>query len=275
MKACRFNGHLATCLVLHSDEGFWAGEKAAEGVLKDLITNDEQLIELKGREPFRIKNFTRLIITTNMEWVVPTSYDERRFLVLDASDEHKQDHVYFAALEHERSNGGVEALLDVLQHVDCSNINLRKPPATDALFEQKLDSMHSFDRWWFEILQRGILPRTDYLGKGSGGWQEECSKDDLLKSYTEYDRHGYDAKRSGLTKLGMRLRKLVPQLKSSHVQITLPTDDNKTKQVRVPGYIFPDLARCRGEFEKIVGHTVQWDDGCKAEQQDTLFDQEA
>src|SRR4029079_7777191 len=38
----RFNSHLVSCLLLHCDEAFWAGDHAAEGKLKDLVTGDHQ-----------------------------------------------------------------------------------------------------------------------------------------------------------------------------------------------------------------------------------------
>lgn len=52
----RFNGHLLSCMLLHAEEGFWAGDKTAEGILKEMITGSHLNIELKGKEPFKIKN---------------------------------------------------------------------------------------------------------------------------------------------------------------------------------------------------------------------------
>mgnify|MGYP000856866344 CR=1 FL=1 len=48
----QFNAHLASCLFLQADEGFWAGDKQAEGRLKGLITSEYQMIELKGVDHF-------------------------------------------------------------------------------------------------------------------------------------------------------------------------------------------------------------------------------
>jgi hypothetical protein len=57
----RFNSHLADCLLLHADEAFWAGDHAAEGKLKDLVTGHDHFIEYKGKEPVRVQNFVRLL----------------------------------------------------------------------------------------------------------------------------------------------------------------------------------------------------------------------
>jgi hypothetical protein len=47
-------------------------------------------------------------------------------------------------------------LYDLLRR-DLSRANLRTPPATDALWEQKLHSMAPEELWWFEKLKDGAL----------------------------------------------------------------------------------------------------------------------
>jgi len=79
----RFNSHLTSCLLLHVDEGFWAGDHTAEGKLKDLVTGEDHLIELKGIEAFKVRNYVRLLVTGNPRWVVPAAMRERRFAVLE------------------------------------------------------------------------------------------------------------------------------------------------------------------------------------------------
>jgi Family of unknown function (DUF5906) len=70
-------------LLLHADEGFWAGDHAAEGKLKDLITGETQWIEFKGKDLIRVRNYIRLFVTGNSEWLVPAGYGERRFAIFD------------------------------------------------------------------------------------------------------------------------------------------------------------------------------------------------
>lgn len=78
-----FNAHMASCLLLQAEEAVWAGDKAAEGRLKDLVTAEIQMIEQKSIDPIRLKNFVRLLMTSNEDWVVPAGKDERRFAVFD------------------------------------------------------------------------------------------------------------------------------------------------------------------------------------------------
>ena len=97
----RFNSHLVKCLLLHCDEEFWAGDKAAEGKLKDLITGHEHLVEFKGKEPFPVQNFVRLLVSGNPDWIVPAGMEERRSAVLDVGEGRIQDKEYFAAIDTE------------------------------------------------------------------------------------------------------------------------------------------------------------------------------
>ena len=47
----QFNAHMASCLMLQADEALWAGDRAAEGRLKGLITSPIQQIEVQGGRP--------------------------------------------------------------------------------------------------------------------------------------------------------------------------------------------------------------------------------
>ena len=95
----QFNAHMASCLLLQADEAVWAGDKAAEGRLKGLITAPMQQIEAKGIDPVRLDNYVRLLMTSNEEWVVPAGKDERRFAVLDVDPRCAQQHEYFAEMD--------------------------------------------------------------------------------------------------------------------------------------------------------------------------------
>jgi hypothetical protein len=232
----RFNSHLASCLVLHADEGFWAGDRSAEGKLKDMVTGKDHWLELKGKDVFRVDNYLRLFVTGNPDWVVPAALGERRFAVFQIGEDHKEDYPYFAAIDEEMQNGGTEALLHHLLHeVDCSKVNLRQIPNTEALLMQKIASMTPEQAWWLDILRRGILPGDT---NGEGVAQRE-------RMYANYINHARDRgvpRRVSETALGMFLTNYVPTIRT-----TRPTDDEGNRpRVRV----FPSLADCREHYAK-------------------------
>jgi uncharacterized protein DUF5906 len=93
----QFNSHMASLLVLHADEAFWAGDKASVGTLRDLVSGDHHMLEYKNVDPINIKNHVRLYVSGNPDWMVPAGFKERRWAVFDIGENHVQDKPYFAA----------------------------------------------------------------------------------------------------------------------------------------------------------------------------------
>lgn len=151
----RFNSHMASTILLHSDEGFWGGDPRHIGKLKSIVTSDTQRIENKRVDSIEIRNYVRLLITTNDDWVVPTAFDERRFAVLDVGNNNQQDIEYFVEMLKQMENGGYEALLYDLLNFDLSQTNVRVIPHTAALDSQKEMSMQPIDSYWYTCLIHG------------------------------------------------------------------------------------------------------------------------
>lgn len=243
----RFNSHLVSCLLLHCDEAFWAGDHAAEGKLKDLITGDYQFIEFKGKEPIRVRNYVRLLVTGNPDWLVPAGFEERRFAVLDVGEDHMEDHPYFAAIDAEMDDGGREALLDYLLHFDLKSVDLRTIPKTAALLDQKLSSLTPEQGWWLDTLVRGELPwGIDEPGR--------CPASRLFDRYVKHaQRHG-TRRRAIETQLGFFLRKSAPG--SDKTKGTY-RDANGNDRVGTI-YVFPPLDKCREAFAQALKQKVAW-----------------
>lgn len=243
-----FNAHMASCLLLQADEGFWAGDKGAEGRLKGLITADTQMIESKGVDPIRLKNFVRVLITSNHDWVIPAGKDERRFCVLNISDAVAQNHDYFREMDEELAAGGRESLLADLLAFDLSTVNLRQIPHTGALLEQKLRSLDPLESWWLERLMAGSP-----TSKGSA-WVEEAPTEGMFDDYIAMaDKIGVKRK-SELTAFGIKMRKLVKGLGYCRPWMDLSPGVVK----RVQCYRLPPLETCRASFENELGQTIEW-----------------
>jgi Family of unknown function (DUF5906) len=255
----RFNSHLVSCILLLADEAFWAGDKQAEGKLKDLITSDRQFIEYKGKEPVSVDNYVRLLVSGNHDWQVPAGYEERRFAIFDVSEAHLQDHDYFAAIEEEMDNGGREALLYELLNFDLSTVNLRKIPKTDALLEQKIASQDDRQGWWLDFLHRGELPKC--CG------ENRSPTDAIQQSYLNHAQKHHPSKRRAIeTALGMFLRKWAPGLKKhDHIAIgwtRVPKADGTTADgspIYGHAYEFPSLKVCRATFVEKIQQRIDWD----------------
>jgi hypothetical protein len=237
----RFNAHLARCLLLQLDEATWAGDHAAAGRLKDLITGDWQFIEYKGKEAIQVRNHVRLLVTTNQDWAVPAGIDERRFCVLDVAEAKRQDHDYFHRIEEEMQAGGRAKLLHDLLRLDLSGLSLRTVPRTAALAEQTVVSLSPEQQWWFDVVQSGQLP-----GDAEGTGEVECER--LYAHYVaRLTKMGVPRRRSE-TAFGIALRRLVPGVDRER-----PTrGDGGRRYV----YRFPPLAICREVLTRAMGERI-------------------
>lgn len=239
----QFNAHMASCLLLQADEAVWAGDKAAEGRLKGLITSPIQQIEAKGVDPIRLKNYVRLVMTSNESWVVPAGRDERRFAVLDVDPRCVGNHGYFAEMAAELADGGYEALLHDLLTFDLSCVNLREIPKTAALLEQKELSLDPIKSWWLDRLYSG---RTTRAGDT---WERTIAVSALVDDYLNHaDRIGVK-RRAEETRLARELRRLVPGLSQSR-----PASSG----ARVRCYRLPSLAECREAWDDAMDQAREW-----------------
>lgn len=161
-----FNSHIATALLMVCEEAFWAADPQAEGVLKDLITNPTTLIEKKGYDPIKSENYTRIVMISNSDWVVPaTLKDERRFGVFRCSDARRGDIDFFEALRHQMDHeGGLEAMMyELLNYKPLSGSFgcLYNPPKTKHLQHQQLESLHGVDKFMLSLMHTGTYEPTN------------------------------------------------------------------------------------------------------------------
>jgi hypothetical protein len=240
----RFNAHLANCLLLQLDEATWGGDHVATGKLKDLITGDTQMIEFKGKEPITVKNYVRLMISSNNDWVVPAGLEERRFATLDIGEEQMQNASYFRAIMKEQATGGDGALLHYLRNFDLSEIDLSQIPRTAALFEQKNASLTPEMSWWLDVLHAGQLP-GDKHGTGTAPVVT------VYDAYLEHARNRGVTRRGNDTALGIFLHRYVPDL--TRARLTL--DSGR----RTYCYEFPKLSVCRRAFDLAARTASAWD----------------
>lgn len=153
-----FNAHLANKLFITIEEAFWAGNPKDAGKLKTMVTESTMVMEGKGRDAISIDSHHRFLMCTNDAWVVPASESERRWFVLDVSEEKKQNKDYFNDLyrdiEDERCIG---QFFNFLLNYDISSFDLRKAPSTEAMQEQIMLSLPSEANWLMAVLDDGYV----------------------------------------------------------------------------------------------------------------------
>ncbi|TPN49344.1 primase-helicase family protein [Mesorhizobium sp. B1-1-7] len=246
----QFNSHMAACLFLQADEAVFAGDKAAEGHLRGLVTSDRMMIEAKGIDPLRMPNYIRLLMTSNFDWVVPAGKEERRFACFDIAPHAKQNHDYFREMTDELDAGGREALLHDLLTFDLSKINLRDIPKTAALLEQKIRSFQPVEQWLYDRLHDGSL-----YERGTG-WPKEIECLALYKSFLASAEQMGVRWRVSQISFGMNVGHLLPGIQRARRAIA--DDDTGASVTRRWVYVLPPLQDCRAAFDEQVGQRSDW-----------------
>lgn len=246
-----FNAHLRDCVVLFGDEAFFAGDKRHESVLKTLITEEMIQVERKGVDVEAQPNFTHLILASNSQWVIPAGANERRYFVLDVSDDHRQEPSYFKGIIDQMNKGGREALLDYLLNYDLSKFEVRNVPRTEALREQRHLSLAPEAEWWFKCLQDGRI-----LGK-SDDWPVLLRTEVVQGCFVNYAKEFNIKHHTNHTTLGQFLSRMCPGLdvKQRRVPVPVKQEDGTVEEImlRKRCYIFPSLGKCRQQWDKEYG----------------------
>lgn len=249
-----FNVHLAACLMLQADEATWAGDRAAAGQLKGLVTASTRMLEAKGVDPQELPNYTRLVMTSNDDWVVPAGKDERRFAVFDVHPRCAQNHDYFAEMQAELDAGGREALLADLLAFDLSTVNVRVIPRTAGLLEQKITSLDPIEAWLLDRLKAGRPTRK------IDNWPDFISTEAWCDDYVSSNERIGVRRKATETQFGMKIRKLLPFARAGRAAV--PTEGGGAVERR-HGYWLPPLVECRESFAEMLGQPLDWeaDDG--------------
>ncbi|WP_169829176.1 DUF5906 domain-containing protein [Tsuneonella mangrovi] len=256
----QFNAHLRDCVVLFADEAFYAGDKQHESTLKTLVTEDTLIVEGKGIDAEVAPNYVHLFMASNDDWVVPAGADERRYFILDVGDGKKQDKAYFRALHQAMNQGGQEALLHYLMTMDLSEYEVREIPQTDALRDQKEQSLKPQEEWWLDVLRSGVIPGKVELEKvkidGSDEAPEKHGR--FRRSLGTYERPGlFDLMRLGAPALKASDPSLGRFLRKQGFQPGLIQSGGTTAR----GWLFPaNLSEARAAWIQRYGGDWGFDD---------------
>ena len=252
-----FNSHMETVLLFQFEEAFWAGDKQAEGKLKLLITSKLHMIERKGYEPYMVGNYARIYITSNNDWVVPATVDERRFAIFECLNTRVNDKAYFKALfdQLEANDGaGYRALMTLLSKMKVDKLEVHRPPQTDALAEQKIESMDQASKWLFTALQDGSIEGVGTGFEKQGTWQKEVPTREIYEDYVLF------LKSAGFhyPKSDRAFGRLFNQMLGEAVSKSRVRTGHKGTELHNV-YKLGELKKCRNEFEKWFKQEIKWD----------------
>ena len=138
-----FNIHMMDKLLVYVNEAVFGGNRSVMNMLKGLLTEDEIQLEAKYMNSFTGRNHLKFIYSSNEDWVVPVEWDDRRYLVIDISDQYTNNpnaREYFTQLRKQWYNGnGKEHLYkfltsdQIMKQADELNYEYDRPKTTASV----------------------------------------------------------------------------------------------------------------------------------------------
>lgn len=242
-----FNSHLEKLILFVLDEAAWPGDKQAEGILKDLITGSQHLIEHKGEKPYPVTNLTRVVIMGNESWLAPMSHDERRFAAFNVGDGRKQDREFFKTMREDMEAGGYRVFLRYLLDYDLTGLDFNEAPITAELRNQKEESLDVLYQWWLDCLLEGQIVGSDF----GAAWPQEIETERFRSAFRRYSKDRNIRSRFPDSRaIGRLLKHCVPGM----VKHRARREDGMPYLYRLP-----ELDEARASWEKFIGHPVEWE----------------
>jgi hypothetical protein len=249
----RFNAALGQNYVVVMDEALFAGDRRAQDRIKSLITEPIISIEEKHQPQRIINSFHRFFAASNHEHFVQVDNDDRRYFVLEVSDEMAQNEVYFKRLfDVIGSDDAIAAFMHILTKIDLKGFNPRVAPKTKAHAEQKILSLSRFEKYWHHAMWTAELPNSI---DGRDDWRESAfvATEWMAQAATKFDPNSSRYRPITAQEVSKELASLCPSVTPGRKS----KNGYGSRQYR--GYDIPNLSTARREFEAAKGFKVDWD----------------
>lgn len=197
-----FNSGTEKCLLVKFEEANFSTNKSNADKLKKIITADTETYNAKNTKPITLDDFRNFVMTTNQEVPIVLEKNNRRFMMIEASDEKLGDTEFWDRIHRELSNLAVQsAFHHYLLHLDISNFNPQRDIVKTEYYEVAKDVFippyarflqHEVHKYYTRQEVMEDCPYPEYTNK------QMC---DLANAGTKYEMNE--------TKMGRDLRHLV------------------------------------------------------------------
>ena len=128
----RFNSSLENSLLLVCNEvkNYSIAHSEADK-FKSLITDKSQNIEQKGKEVYKITDYSNWVICSNNIFTIKVESDDRRFFCLELNDCYRGDHKYFVDLSDAMNDSTAVIFYKYLMNIDLTDWIPVNIPMTD------------------------------------------------------------------------------------------------------------------------------------------------
>jgi hypothetical protein len=151
-----FNGHLAGLCYLFADEAIFAGDKQSANAIKSLITEDIIAIERKGFDVTQERNYLRIAMASNHDWMLDASADARRFCIFDLAVIPDDDVFYLDGTHYIKRTVEEAEELTRIWGPDQDKREVIQAKQFYKELHQELDRVEIKEQFLFDILNRDI-----------------------------------------------------------------------------------------------------------------------
>lgn len=151
-------------------------------LMKNLITENKQIVEKKGVDPFEIDDYNNYLFFSNNSNPVKISGRDRRYMINTCSNKYVGNKKYFIELSDLLNQELADHLFSYLLQYKC--FSLRDIPNTDARTEQKINSLSAVNKWLYHKAF-DIVETTEDIKMSSEQiyniYKEHCEKEGFIK----------------------------------------------------------------------------------------------
>lgn len=193
----KFNSQLEGKLLINIDEASFSGNHGEISVLKRLIGNESILVTRKGLEGYTTDNRARLIFSSNHNQPVKVEKSNRRYFVLETSDDwvytskkHTPEEIkkYFNLLTKLIDDGAEQFLYDMLSR-PIDGFNRFQAPETSKEQELKAEAVSGVEDWFYACLFDRISDEYNWMKDVNLKTHGKIKSSDLIDLYSKYNSH--------------------------------------------------------------------------------------
>jgi hypothetical protein len=205
-----FNSVMVNAFLVNCDELSKKQQENADGIIKSLITNTVVTINQKGVDAFQIASYHRFLMTTNKEFCINTSDDDRRNFIIRGNDtrckkneENKLYHTNF--VKYINDDTVVRVFYEKLCKLEnLSSFNTETIPRTEYHLEFIKSSRSIYEQFLEYFTEQNIKEEAVFI-----------SSSDYYKRFVYWsDKNGitYDTNSIKIMRNTLLLKKELPEL---------------------------------------------------------------
>lgn len=171
-------------ILVLNDESSWCESNENVGKLKNIITSDTLTLERKGMDIRSMDNYSNFIFTSNEDYPVAISPQDRRFVALKIPETRSQDEIHDFITEAKKQllRGGLNQLYNKLMNIDIEHFHAQNKPKNQHTFDVKMAGATPIANFCYHILMEAEVMNIA-LNTDEGTYLD---RKDLYNEYLTY-----------------------------------------------------------------------------------------